>query len=158
MSGGSFGTINVGSGGYTLNNINATNQFVSQIEAAPNSDIGGSVFYEANFGPLQDVKIGVDARRTMVTDYNNLYASVSANPTTFVVNGEHRFQGIFAQGTYRFTGIPIDITVGVRGDFWQAMNASVLTTNSSTLNVGAQRQLRRASIRGSASSSTPATS
>ena len=135
VSGGSFGTINVASGAYNLNNINATNQFVSQIEAAPNSDIGGSVFYEGNFGPLRDVKIGIDARRTMVTDYNNLYASVSANPTTFIVNGEHRFQGIFGQGTYRFTGIPVDITVGVRGDFWQAMNASVLTTNSSNLNV-----------------------
>jgi outer membrane receptor protein involved in Fe transport len=135
VSGGSFGTINVASGAYNLNNITATNQYVSQIEAAPNSDIGGSVFYEANFGPLRDVKIGIDARRTMVTDYNNLYASVSANPTTFIVNGEHRFQGVFGQGTYRFTGIPLDITVGVRGDFWQAMNASVLTTNSSNLNV-----------------------
>lgn len=134
-SGGSFGTINVGSGAYTLNNTTATNQYVSQIEAAPNSDVGGSVFYEANFGPLRDVKVGVDARRTMVTDYNNLYANVSANPTTFIVNGEHRFQGVFGQGTYRFTGIPVDVTVGVRGDFWQAMNASVLTTNSSNLNV-----------------------
>ncbi|WP_422029451.1 TonB-dependent receptor [Reyranella sp.] len=134
-SGGSFGTINVGSGAYTLNNTTATNQYVSQIEAAPSSDVGGSVFYEANFGPLRDVKVGVDARRTMVTDYNNLYANVSANPTTFIVNGEHRFQGVFGQGTYRFTGIPVDVTVGVRGDFWQAMNASVLTTNSSNLNV-----------------------
>ena len=135
VSGGSFGTINVGSGAYTLNNINATNQFVSQIEAAPNADQGGSVFYEANFGPLRDVKIGVDARRTLVTDYNALFASATATPTYFVVNGEHRFQGVFAQGTYRFTGVPLDVTVGVRGDFWQAMNASVLTTNSSTLNV-----------------------
>jgi len=135
LAGGSFGTINVASGGYTLNNINATNQFVSQIEAAPNSDLGGSIFYEANFGPLRDVKVGVDARRTLVTDYNNLFASATANPTTFVVNGEHRFQGVFGQGTYRFTGVPVDVTVGVRGDFWQAMNASVLTQNSSTLNV-----------------------
>ena len=57
------------------------------------------------------------------------------NPTTFVANGEHRFQGVFGQGTYRFTGVPLDVTVGVRGDFWQALNASVLTQNSSTLNV-----------------------
>lgn len=135
LSGGSFGTINVASGAYTLNNINATNQFVSQIEAAPNADLGGSIFYEASFGPLRDVKIGVDGRRTLVTDYNNLFASATANPTTFVVNGEHRFQGVFGQGTYRFTGVPVDVTVGVRGDFWQAMNASVLTQNSSTLNV-----------------------
>ena len=135
IAGGSFGTINVASGSYTLNNITATNQFVSQIEASPNADQGGSIFYEANLGPLRDVKIGVDARRTLITDYNSLYASATAQPTTFVVNGEHRFQGVFGQGTYRFTGVPLDITVGVRGDFWQAMNASVLTQNSSTLNV-----------------------
>jgi outer membrane receptor protein involved in Fe transport len=134
MASGSFGTINVASGSYTLNNINATNQFVSQIEASPSVDQGGSIFYEANFGPLRDVKIGVDGRRTLITDYNSLYASAVANPTTFVTNGEHRFQGVFGQGTYRFTGVPIDITVGLRGDFWQAMNASVLTQNSSTLN------------------------
>ena len=135
LASGSFGTINVASGAYTLNNINATNQFVSQIEASPSADQGASIFYEANFGPLRDVKIGVDGRRTLITDYNSLFASATSNPTTFVVNGEHRFQGIFAQGTYRFTGVPIDITAGVRGDFWQAMNASVLTQNSSTLNV-----------------------
>jgi outer membrane receptor protein involved in Fe transport len=135
VAGGSFGTVNVASGAYTLNNINATNQFVSQIEAAPNADQGGSIFYEANLGPLRDVKIGVDARRILITDYNSLFASATSNPTTFVVNGEHRLQGLFAQGTWRFTGVPIDVTVGVRGDFWQAMNASVLTQNSSTLNV-----------------------
>lgn len=135
VAGGSFGTINVASGSYTLNNTSATNQFVSQIEASPNADQGASIFYEASFGPLRDVKIGVDGRRTLITDYNSLYASAVANPTTFVTNGEHRFQGVFGQGTYRFTGVPVDITVGVRGDFWQAVNASVLTQNSSTLNV-----------------------
>ncbi|SEO23821.1 Outer membrane cobalamin receptor protein [Rhodospirillales bacterium URHD0017] len=134
-AGGSFGTINVASGSYTLNNISATNQFVSQIEASPSADQGGSIFYEASFGPLRDVKIGVDGRRTLITDYNSLYASAIANPTTFVTNGEHRFQGVFGQGTWRFTGVPVDVTVGVRGDFWQALNASVLTQNSSTLNV-----------------------
>ncbi|GEP53040.1 TonB-dependent receptor [Reyranella soli] len=135
VASGSFGTINVASGSYTLNNINATNQFVSQIEASPSADQGGSIFYEANVGPLRDVKIGVDGRRTLITDYNSLYASAVANPTAFVTNGEHRFQGVFGQGTYRFTGVPVDITVGLRGDFWQALNASVLTQNSSTLNV-----------------------
>ena len=134
VAGGSFGTINVASGSYTLNNTSATNQFVSQIEASPSADQGGSIFYEASFGPLRDVKIGVDGRRTLITDYNSLYASAITNPTTFVTNGEHRFQGVFGQGTYRFTGVPVEVTVGVRGDFWQALNASVLTQNSSTLN------------------------
>jgi outer membrane receptor protein involved in Fe transport len=39
---------------------------------------------------------------------------------------------VFAQGTYHFTAVPLDITVGVRGDFYQALNANVLTVNSAT--------------------------
>jgi outer membrane receptor protein involved in Fe transport len=130
--GGVFGTINASTGSYTLNNISATNQFVSQIESAPNQDWGGSAFYQADFGPLRDVKIGVDARRMVISDYNNLFASASSAPTSFIANGEHRLEGIFAQGTYHFTGVPLDVTVGVRGDFYQALNANVLTVNSAT--------------------------
>ena len=131
--GGVFGTTNVASGSYTLNNINATNQFVSQIEQAPNTDQGGSIFFQGDFGPVKDVKIGVDMRRTTINDNNNLYASATAKPTIFIANGEHRSQGVFGQGTYRFTGVPLEVTVGLRGDFYQALNASVLTANSNTL-------------------------
>ena len=60
---------------------------------------------------------------------------MTAAPSTFIANGEHRFQGLFAQGTYRFTTVPVDVTIGVRGDFWQALNASVFTVNSATNNV-----------------------
>jgi outer membrane receptor protein involved in Fe transport len=130
--GGVFGTINASTGSYTLNNISATNQFVSQIESAPNQDWGGSAFYQADFGPLREVKIGVDARRMVISDYNNLFASASSAPTSFIANGEHRLEGVFAQGTYHFTGVPLDVTVGVRGDFYQALNANVLTVNSAT--------------------------
>jgi outer membrane receptor protein involved in Fe transport len=130
--GGTFGTTNVANGSYTLNNISALNQFVSQIETAPNADQGGSLFWQADLGPLRDVKIGVDARRMVISDYNNLYASAVSAPTTFTTNGEHRLQGLFAQGTYRFTGIPLDVTIGLRGDFYQALNANVFTVNSAT--------------------------
>ena len=130
--GGSFGTINVSNGSYTLNNISATNQFVSQIESTPNVDQGGSVFYQAELGPVKDIKIGVDARRMVINDNNNLYSSATSPATTFLTNGEHRLQGVFGQGTYRFIGMPIDITVGLRGDFYQALNANVLTVNSNT--------------------------
>ena len=134
-AGGTFGTINTASGSYTLNTPGFTNQFVSQIESAPYSDIGGSAFYQLDAGSLRDVKIGVDGRRTTISDYNNLYASVTAAPSTFIANGEHRFEGLFAQGTYRFTTVPVDVTIGLRGDFWQALNASVFTVNSATNNV-----------------------
>jgi outer membrane receptor protein involved in Fe transport len=131
--GGTFGTTNASSGSYSLNNVNAINQYVSQTEVAPNNNQGGSVFYQMEVGQLKDVKIGTDLRRTQVTDNINLFSATGAQ-TSFVAQGEHRLQGIFAQGTYRFTGIPLDITVGVRGDFYQALNASVLSVNSGTLN------------------------
>jgi outer membrane receptor protein involved in Fe transport len=130
--GGTFGTINASTGSYTLNNISATNQFVSQIETAPNSDQGGSVFYQLDLASIKDIKIGLDARRIAISDYNNLFASATAAPTSFIANGEHRLEGLFGQGTYRFTGIPLDVTIGLRGDFYQALNANVLTVNSGT--------------------------
>ena len=130
--GGTFGTINASTGSYTLNNISATNQFVSQIETAPNSDQGGSVFYQLDLASIKDIKIGIDARRIVISDYNNLFASATAAPTSFIANGEHRLQGVFGQGTYRFSGIPLDVTIGLRGDFYQALNANVLTVNSGT--------------------------
>ena len=130
--GGTFGTINASTGSYTLNNISATNQFVSQIETAPNSDQGGSVFYQLDLASIKEIKIGLDARRIAISDYNNLFASATAAPTSFIANGEHRLEGLFGQGTYRFTGIPLDVTIGLRGDFYQALNANVLTVNSGT--------------------------
>lgn len=133
--GGTFGTQNVANGAYSLVNINATNQFISQIETAPNNNQGGSLFYQIDLPFLKDVKIGVDARRTEITDYINLFAAAGAAPTSFVSRGEHRMEGVFGQGTYSFTGIPLDITVGLRGDFFQAMNASVLSVNPGTTNV-----------------------
>jgi outer membrane receptor protein involved in Fe transport len=133
-AGGTFGTTNASSGAYSLNNINALNQFVSQRETAPNNNQGGSIFYQLDLGPLKDVKIGVDGRRIEITDNLNLYASATANPTTFVARGEHRFQGVFAQGTYAFSGIPLDVTIGLRGDFFQAMNASFFNQNAGAFN------------------------
>ncbi|HEY4168854.1 MAG TPA: TonB-dependent receptor [Reyranella sp.] len=132
--GGVFSTTNASSGSYTLNNINALNQFVSQREQAPNNNQGGSVFYSLDAGSFKDIKIGVDARRTQITDNLNLFASATAAPTTFVAQGEHRLEGVFGQGTYSFSGIPVDLTIGLRGDFYQAMNASVFNQNSATLN------------------------
>jgi outer membrane receptor protein involved in Fe transport len=133
-AGGVFGTTNASNGSYNLNNINALNQFVSQRETAPNNNQGGSIFYQLEAGPLKDVKIGVDARRIEITDNLNLYASATSAPTTFVSRGEHRYQGVFAQGTYGFTWIPLDVTIGLRGDFYQAMNASFFNQNANTLN------------------------
>lgn len=132
--GGSFGTTNASSGSYTLQNIYATNQYVSQTENAPNNNQGGSVFYQLDTERVKDVKIGVDFRRTAVTDYINLYASATAAPTSFVNQGEHRLEGLFSQATFRPLDVPLDITIGLRGDFYQALAASQFTVSSGTLN------------------------
>jgi len=134
VGGGVFGTTNASSGSYTLNNINALNQFVSQTETAPNNNQGGSVFYQLDTEHIKDVKIGVDFRRIQVTDNINLFASATAAPSTFINRGEHLLEGIFAQGTWRLTSIPLDITVGLRGDFYQATSASQFIANSGTTN------------------------
>ncbi|SKA18341.1 Outer membrane receptor for ferrienterochelin and colicins [Enhydrobacter aerosaccus] len=133
--GGVFSTINAGSGSYSLNNIYALNQYVSQRETAPNNNEGGSVFYQLDTDHVKDIKVGFDLRRTQITDYINLFASSSAAPTSFISQGEHRLEGAFAQGTFKFDVVPLDVTVGLRGDFYQAMNASVLTVNSNTNNI-----------------------
>ncbi|HZP98940.1 MAG TPA: TonB-dependent receptor [Reyranella sp.] len=130
--GGTFGTINASNGSYSLVNTSATNQFVSQIEQAPNNNQGGSLFWQFDAGEVKDVKIGIDARRTEIADYNSLFASATAAPTMFVAHGEHRLEGLFAQGTWRPSAVPVDVTLGVRGDFFQAVNASVLNVNSAT--------------------------
>lgn len=133
--GGVFGTINAASGSYTLNNIGALNQFVSQIEAAPNNNQGGSIFYQLDTEHIKDVKIGVDFRRIQVTDNINLFASATSAPSIFVNRGEHRLEGVFAQGTWRPASLPLDITVGLRGDFYQAVNASQFIANSGATNL-----------------------
>ncbi|HTP73227.1 MAG TPA: TonB-dependent receptor [Burkholderiaceae bacterium] len=135
LGGGSFGTINVASGSYNLNSINALNQFISQTETAPNNNQGGSAFYQLDTKYVKDVKIGVDARRTYVTDNINLFASGTSPPTTFINQGEHRLEGVFGQGTIVVPGVPLYITVGLRGDFYQALNASQFTVNSATNNM-----------------------
>ncbi|MCC7122892.1 MAG: TonB-dependent receptor [Gammaproteobacteria bacterium] len=110
--------------------------FVSQIEAAKYRSAGGSAFYQTEIGPIKDVKIGVDIRDIRADDYLDLY-SATAQTASIVARGQHRFQGVFAQGTYRPAGVPLDVTLGMREDFWQAQGASVsgaILANGSTLN------------------------
>ncbi|HEY6981721.1 TonB-dependent receptor [Reyranella sp.] len=133
-AGGVFGTTNASSGSYTLNNITALNQFVSQTETAPNNNQGGSIFYRLDTEHIKDVKIGVDFRRIQITDNINLFASATSAPSIFVNRGEHRLEGAFAQGTWRSANLPLDITVGLRGDFYQAVDASQLIANVAATN------------------------
>ena len=103
--------------------------YVSQEETARYSSLGGSIFYQHDFGQFKDVKIGVDARRISSNDDVNQFGvpaqGVSAQTANIVSAGQNDFQGIFATGTYQFKAIPLDVTLGLRQDFWQSTNASL---------------------------------
>ena len=98
--------------------------YVSQIETAKYNSLGGSVFYQTDIGQIKDLKVGVDARRISSNDDVNQY-SVTTQTANILSTGVNNFQGIFAQGTYQFDKIPLDVTLGLREDFWQATNASL---------------------------------
>lgn len=109
--------------------------FVSQIEAAKYRHVGGSAFLQTALGPVSDVKVGLDARQVGADDDLKLY-SATAQTAAILAKGTHRFLGVFAQGTWRPLDAPLDITLGLREDLWQARNASVngtILTNGSTL-------------------------
>jgi len=99
--------------------------YVSQIEAAKYRHAGGSVFLQTRLGTVSDLKIGVDARRIAADDDLSLYGP-SAQTAAIVARGEHRFLGVFAQGTWRpLDEAPLDVTIGLRQDLWQARDAAV---------------------------------
>lgn len=117
--------------------------YVSQQETANYSSLGGTVFFQRDFGQLKDVKIGVDARRITSIDDVNQYGvpvrGVSTQTANIVSSGQNDFQGVFATGTYRFDVLPLDMNLGLRQDFWQASNASldgtVMTPGGGAFNI-----------------------
>ncbi|PRE45404.1 TonB-dependent receptor plug domain-containing protein [Burkholderia multivorans] len=112
-------------GGYSLSTPTAGYSYVSQIESAPYKTGGGSVYWQKDIGPIHDLKVGMDYRYIGVDDQNSLYSVTGANTSTFQAHGQHQFFGLFSQGTYRFDAVPLDVTLGLRGDYWRAGNASI---------------------------------
>lgn len=103
----------------------ATTPYVSQIEQAKYHSLGGSLFYKNNFETTQNFMAGVDLRGITANDNEDFYDSTGARTAHILARAEHRFQGIFAQGTYRPSGIPLDVTFGLREDFFQTSNGSL---------------------------------
>ena len=125
LSKGEMGTTNAGqSPAYSNLTPTLAVPFVSQVEKAKYRSFGGSVFYQNDFGWLRDVKVGADLRVIKADDHLALF-NPSARTASITARGEHRFQGLFVQGSYRPAALPFDLTLGLRQDFWQASNASV---------------------------------
>ncbi|CAG0983191.1 Colicin I receptor [Rhodocyclaceae bacterium] len=101
--------------------------YQSQIEQAKYSSLGGSFFYQTDFGSIKDLKVGLDLRSAKVHDVNNFFGA--AGPTAKIIaRAEHRFEGLFIQGTYRPADIPLDITLGLREDFFQTEHGNLDNT------------------------------
>lgn len=129
---------------YRLTNNNAV-PYVSQNESLPYQSGGGSIFVADSFdlgenGKIKDFKVGFDVRGITATDSINLYSLNARSGTqpysgasyTSSVSGNsarNMFEGIFAQATYSPLDIPLDITLGLRMDWWQAFNGQMGVTN-----------------------------
>jgi outer membrane receptor protein involved in Fe transport len=106
--------------------------YLGQIENAPYSGTGGSVVWKPELSQfdLTNVLVGFDGRVTVIKDGISVYSR--ANPLAAIVGrpfvenrGQNQFEGVFAQGTWRVPGIPLDVTVGLREDFFQVTGGSI---------------------------------
>lgn len=125
---GEMDTTNAGqSPAYSIFNPSVAVPYVSQIEQAKYSSVGGSVFYQNDFGHIKEVKIGADMRNISADDHEDFY-NATKQTSNILALGEHHFQGLFAQGVYRPDSIPLDITLGLREDFFQTIDGSLTNT------------------------------
>lgn len=120
---GAMDTQNASNPGYTLATPTAGMPYVSQTESARYRSAGASAYLQTSTGLLHDLKIGADARTISIADPIDLFG-----PAAFLgdvtARARHQFFGLFAQGTYRARSVPLDLTLGLREDFWRASGAS----------------------------------
>lgn len=132
-------THNNGSTGYTYTKP-ATGDgnaiYVGAIGKTPYDDFGGSVVWGKDLAPwLTDVKFGVDAREIQGGDSTGVLNQAGVQTAYSQVHGQQNFEGVFLQGTFRLPWLPLDVTIGLREDFWKVSDGSF---NGSALPAGQQ--------------------
>ena len=110
---------------YNIYSPNIGIPYVSQNETDNYQSYGASVFYQKDFGQFKDVKFGLDARLISSDDNINQYAVSGFNSANLINKGQNTFQGLFISGTYKFETMPLDVSFGLREDFYQVSNASL---------------------------------
>jgi len=118
-------TQNASNASYSLATPTAGIPYVSQIENASYSSVGSSAYLKTEMGNFKDIKFGADYRTISTNDPLNIFSS-TAYKGTITSEATHNFEGLFLQGIYRPEGIALDITPGLREDFWQARDASII--------------------------------
>lgn len=115
-------TQNVSNAGYSLLNPKLGSVNISQQEKATYDSFGGSLSTSTDWKNLKDIQFGVDYRQINVEDPVHIYSG-GTHKGDITAEATNQFYGIFAQAMYRFNAIPLDVTLGLREDFWQASNA-----------------------------------
>ena len=131
--------------------------YINQKEAMNYQSYGGSVFMQDkfnsdNWGALKDVKYGFDVRGITTADTNNIYKQITStaapvyNSGIYNMGGVNNFEGVFAQATYSPHDTPLDLTLGLRQDWYQAntvdsnfIRASSATSGLNTPGLGNQQ-------------------
>jgi len=130
--------LNIGGGTPNLltgANVARSGVMSGQIESMNYGSYGASSYVQDRmslnqWGSIEDIKLGVDARGVNTSDANNLYAQVGTTTNTamfatYSMSGQTAFEGVFVQGTYKPKNMPLEATLGVREDLWQAFNPSI---------------------------------
>ena len=113
-------------------------QAVSQVESMPYLSYGGSTYLQERmhgaWGTLRDIKVGVDVRGISVSDHNTIYSGKGFGLgggyqfAAIDIAGKNMFEGLFAQATYNPFDMPLDITLGLRQDWWQSYSGNIAQT------------------------------
>ena len=121
-------THNASSSGYTYTNPasgNGAATYLAAIGKTPYYDYGGSLVWSRDLNDtFTDVKAGIDARNIVGGDSTQVISQAGAATAFSQVHGQQWFQGLFAQATVHLPWLPLDITVGLREDFWKVSEGS----------------------------------
>ena len=141
FQGNTYGTVNVAENGllstYAVTPAGATGVSVPIVtlnENANYQNLGASTFLQSSYGNFTDIKVGADFRDIWLTDAAQAFRArktCAGNLCTGELDARasHLVEGLFVQATYRVAPLPLDITLGLREDFWQAVNASLNDVN-----------------------------
>jgi outer membrane receptor protein involved in Fe transport len=126
----------VDTGGMGLQNTSGStsnSNAVKMIDTINSGSAGGSAIFNTAWSEVKDIQAGVDVKQLSANNNSYLPGIVNSgvtSATTLTSSGTQWFQGLFAKGTYRPTDVPVDVTLGLRQDFWQTVNGTTSTTGS----------------------------
>lgn len=98
--------------------------YLSTLDHNPYYDYGGSAVWKKDMaGEIAQIMVGADTRNIFGKDDSQAYGSGGSMTAETVTHGQQQSNGIFTQILYRPDALPLDVTLGLREDFWRAFGA-----------------------------------